>query len=86
MRRSEGDQDAEQIVQEVGVAQVPGSVQRVEPSDHQGGRVADVVQPGGGDRQAGVTAKDGRQGPGGGRDTLGVRPATGERFFKQTAR
>ena len=40
-----GDQPAQHGVGVLGVAQVPGAVERVQPCQGQGGRVTDVVQP-----------------------------------------
>jgi hypothetical protein len=67
----------------LGVAQVPGSVKRVEARDDETGRVADVVQPGGGFQQVGVRAEGWRQAACPGGDALDVCPAAGEGVLEE---
>jgi hypothetical protein len=62
----------------LGVAQVPGSVNGVEARDDETGRVADVVQPGGGFQQVCVRAEGWRQAACPRGDALDVCPAAGE--------
>jgi hypothetical protein len=56
--RVEGDQPAQHGIGVLGVAQVPGAVERVEACRGQAGRVADVVQPRDGFRQVSVRAEN----------------------------
>ena len=54
------DQATQDRVGVVRVAQVPGAVERVKAGLGQVGRVADVMQPGGGFKQIGVVTEDRR--------------------------
>ena len=62
-----GDQPAQQGVGMLGIAQVPGAIELVQAREGKAGGVADVMQPGGGFQQIGVSAENGCQaaGPGG---------------------
>ena len=78
-----GDQPAQHGVGMLGVAQVPGAVERMQARGGKAGRVADVVQPRGGFQQIGVSAENGRQAACPGGDALDVRPAAGERLLEE---
>jgi hypothetical protein len=73
-----GDQLAQHRVGVLDVAQVAGTVQAVQAGCGEFGEVADVVQPGGGLQQSGVSAEGGRQAARPGGDPLDVRPAAGK--------
>ncbi len=77
------DQPAQQGASVLGVAQVPGAVERMEARRCQAGRVADVVQPRGGFQEAGVSTenRDKVACPRG--DALDVRPAAGEGLLEE---
>ena len=75
-----GDQPAQQGVGVLDVAQVPGAIELVQAREGKAGGVADVVQPGGGFQQIGVSAENRRQTAGPGGDALDVRPAARERL------
>jgi hypothetical protein len=64
------------------VAQVPGAVELVQACEGKAGCVADVVQPGGGFQQVGVSAENRCQVACPGRDALGMRPAAGKRLCR----
>ena len=70
-----GDQPAEHGLGVLDIAQVPRAIKGMEPGVGQPGRVADVVQDGGGREQVGVLSEDRSQGPGRLGDPLYVRPA-----------
>jgi len=78
-----GDQPAQHGVGVPGVAQIPGAVERVQPSQGQGGRVTDVVQPRGGLQEIGVSAENGCQAACSRSDALDVRPAAGEGLLQK---
>jgi hypothetical protein len=65
------------------VAQVPGAVECVQVRGGEAGRAADVVQPGGGFEQIGVSAENRRQAAGPGGHALDVCPAAGEAFLEE---
>ena len=67
------------------VAEVAGTVERVKACVYQLGRVADVMEPGGGFEQIGVAAKDRGERPSPRGDTLDVSPATRKRDFEELA-
>ncbi len=67
-----GNETAQVFVGLVDVAEVPGSVERVEAGDDQVRRVADVMQPCGGLKEVGVVAEDGREATSLTRDSLSV--------------
>jgi hypothetical protein len=79
-----GDQPAQQGAGVLGVAQVPGAVECVQACGGEVGRVADVVQPGGGFEQIGVIAKDRCQAACPGGDALDVCPAAGEGLLEES--
>jgi hypothetical protein len=59
------------------------SIEGLQARDGQAGRVADVVQPGGGFEQIGVIAKDRCQAACPGGDALDVCPAAGEGLLEE---
>ena len=67
----------------LGVAQVPGAVKLVQAREGKTGRVSDVVQPGGGFQQVGVSAENGCQAACSRGDAPRVRPAAGERLLQE---
>jgi hypothetical protein len=73
-----GDQPAQHGVGVLGVAQVPGVIERMQARDGKAGGVADIVQPGCGFEQIGVRAENRRQAASAGGDALDVRPAAGQ--------
>jgi hypothetical protein len=75
-----GDQPAQQGVGMLDVAQIPGAIELVQAGGGEAAGVADVVQPGGGFQQIGVSAENRRQTACPGGDALDVRPAARERF------
>ena len=77
------DQPAQQGVGVLGIAQVPGAIELVQAREGKAGRVADVVQPGGGFQQIGVRAENGCQAACPGGDALDVGPAAGEGFLEE---
>ena len=78
-------QPTQQLIGLGGVAQVAGAVERVKSGVDQIGRIADVMQPRGGDKQIGVLAEDGLEGKGLGSDALRVCPPAGQRHLKDRA-
>ncbi len=78
-----GDQSAQNDVGVLGVAQVTGAVQWVQPSHGQAGCVADVVQPRGGFQKIGISAENGCQAACPGGDALDVRPAAREGLLEE---
>jgi len=67
----------------LGVAQVAGAVQCVQPSHGKAGGVADVVQPGGGFQEVGVSAEDWCQAARPRGDALDVGLAAREGFLEE---
>jgi hypothetical protein len=67
------------------VAEVTGAVERVETRAYQLGRVANVMEPGGGSEQIGVAAKDRGERPSPRGDTLDMSPTTRKGDFKKLA-
>ncbi len=78
------DQSAQHRVGVLGVAQVPGAVQCVQPSHDEAERVPDVVQPRGGFQEIGVSAENGCQAACLRGDALHVRPAAGKGLLTQS--
>jgi len=80
-----GDQAAEEVIGMLGIAEVPGTVERMETGHSDGWGVADVVEPRGGGDQVSVFAQETGYGSSRGGDSLGVRPAAGEWVGEQVA-
>jgi len=78
-----GDQPAQHGIGVPGVAQVPGAIELMQVREGKAGRVADVVQPGGGFQQAGVRTENERQAARSGGDAPGVRPAAGQGLLQE---
>jgi hypothetical protein len=72
-----GDQPAQQGISVLIVAQVTGAIELVQAGGGEAGSVADVVQPGGGFDQIGVSAENRCQAACPGSDALDVRPPAG---------
>ena len=81
-RHSHGKNDRT-ITLTVDVAQVAGAVQAVHAGLGEFGKVADVVQPGGGLQQLGVSAEGSGKAAGAGGDALDMGPAAGQGSFEQ---
>jgi hypothetical protein len=79
------NQPAQQRFGACDVAEVPGTVERMEPGAVKIRRVADVVQPRGGFHEFGVPRKKIPQRPGRRGHALRVRPAARERVFQEFA-
>ncbi len=77
------DQPAQHGVGVLGVAQVAGAVECMQVCYGQAERVADVVQPGGGFQEIGVSAENSRQAACPRGNAFDVRPAAGEGLLEK---
>ena len=79
------DQTAQHRVGVLDIAEVAGAVQAMQPGLGEIGKVADVVQPGGGFEQIGVGADGRREAARAGGDSLDVGPAAGKGIGEESA-